>query len=125
MRAKDTDYDKLRTLLSEWREISYDYYGDFYPLTPYTLKKDDWIAWQFNIPETGRGMMQAFRRDESIFCGAMLRIKGLQPDVHYQVKNLDCSDIPTATGSELMQTGVYVNIPESPGVAVFTYEKIK
>ena len=36
--------------------------GDYYPLTSYSLQPDHWIAWQFNRPETGDGVVQAFRR---------------------------------------------------------------
>jgi alpha-galactosidase len=38
-------------------------YGDYYPLTPYNRQTDQWIAWQFNQPDQGDGMIQAFRRD--------------------------------------------------------------
>ena len=35
--------------------------GDFYPLTRYHLEKNDWVAWQFDRPDLGRGVVQAFR----------------------------------------------------------------
>lgn len=40
---------------------SANYYGDYYPLTPYSRANDVWIAWQFHRSELDTGMVQAFR----------------------------------------------------------------
>jgi alpha-galactosidase len=47
--------------------MSPDYYGDFYPLTPWTRDNSVWIAWQFDRPEQGEGIVQVFRRDQSFY----------------------------------------------------------
>lgn len=60
------DYDRLRQLVHEWREVAKYYYGDYYPLTPYSLDDDVWMAWQFNRPDLDEGMIQAFRRKKSM-----------------------------------------------------------
>ena len=39
--------------------------GDYYPLTPYTLQPDQWIAWQFSRPALGESVVQAFRHAEA------------------------------------------------------------
>ncbi len=49
----------------EWRKIRTYMLGDYYPLTPYSLQRDQWIAWQFDRPDLGGGEVQAFRRPES------------------------------------------------------------
>jgi alpha-galactosidase len=66
VRVKDLDYAALRRLVEQWRKVAPYYYGDYYPLTPYSLDKTAWIAWQFDCPEQGEGMVQAFRRDGSL-----------------------------------------------------------
>jgi hypothetical protein len=39
-RRKDLDYDLLRKLYRDWRQVSACYLGDYYPLTPYSRTVD-------------------------------------------------------------------------------------
>ena len=55
--------------LDEWRKTVANFWGDFWPLTPYSLEGNVWMAWQFDWPEAGEGVVQAFRRER------MLRIR--------------------------------------------------
>lgn len=122
MRERGIDYAALRELFRQWREINPNYYGDFYPLTPYSLAQADWMAWQFHRPEADAGMIQAFRRAESIYVSAALPLHGLNPAAQYLVTRLG-SDRPShnAIGRNLMEQGLAVTIDERPGAAVFTY----
>jgi len=45
VRLKDLDYAALRRLIGQWRQIAANYYGDFYPLTPWTRDDTAWMAW--------------------------------------------------------------------------------
>ena len=65
IRQKDIDYDLLRKLISQWKQINQFYYGDYYPLWPYSLDENVWIGWQFHDPATDAGMVQAFRRKDA------------------------------------------------------------
>jgi len=136
MREKDLDYDGLRRLIGEWRQVAKYYYGDYYPFTPYSLDEDVrkahrrqrlsvWIAWQFDRPDLGEGMVQAFRREKSVYESARFNLRGLEPDAHYTVKNMDASDSEEMSGRELMDNGLVVNIPDQPGAVVITYEKVE
>jgi alpha-galactosidase len=126
MRVREIDYAALRRLIGQWRELSPNYYGDFYPLTRWSRDDQVWIAWQFDRPEQGEGMIQAFRRHNSSYESACLTLRGLEPKARYAVINLDA---PAArqelTGSELMERGLRVDIPTRPAAALFTYRKIK
>ena len=126
IRVREIDYVALRRLIGQWRELSPNYYGDFYPLTPWTRDDQVWIAWQFDRPEQGEGMVQAFRRHNSFYRAASLKLRALEPEARYAVINLDN---PAArqevTGSELMGQGLVVEIPTAPAAAVVTYSKIK
>ena len=53
MRVKNLDYEALRKLFNAWRGINATYYGDYYPLTKWSMDKDVWMAWQFDRPEAG------------------------------------------------------------------------
>ena len=48
-----------------------------------------WLAWQFDVPEKGEGMVQAFRRDKSAFESARFPLAGLDAEARYVVTNLD------------------------------------
>jgi alpha-galactosidase len=124
MREKELDYAALRRLISQWRQsIAPNYYGDYYPLTPYSQESSDWIAWQFNRPEAGTGVVQAFRRENSPSTAMRLKLRGLDPDAEYSVTDLDTDKPQVATGGQLMENGLLVSVPDKPGAAVITYKK--
>ncbi len=124
MRVKEIDYAALRKLFDTWRGISANYYGDFYPLTKYTLDKDAWIGWQFDRPEVGEGMIQIFRRAESIFTAASLPLKGLDPASKYLITDLATSETRTFEGNELMQNGLPITMQDRPQAVVLKYKKL-
>ncbi|HUT91314.1 MAG TPA: alpha-galactosidase [Thermoguttaceae bacterium] len=126
IRVKEIDYAALRRLVAHWREISPCYYGDFYPLTRFSRENDAWIAWQFDLPEQGKGVVQVFRRAESIHTDAQLKLRGLDPEARFVLRELDDREngekmeIP---GRELVEQGLPVSIEARPGVAVIAYER--
>jgi len=83
------------------------------------------MAWQFDRPGAGTGIVQAFRRSDSIFRTAELRLRGLDPQAHYDVANLDLASPLQMSGRELMEKGLAVEIGGRPGAAVVTYRKIR
>ncbi|MCC6487488.1 MAG: alpha-galactosidase [Candidatus Hydrogenedentes bacterium] len=123
-RRTDLNYDELRRLTAQWKQVAPNYAGDFYPLTPYSLDRSDWIGWQFDRPEIGEGMVQVFRREGSIYRSADLALRGLDRSAQYTVTDLDAPDQPRVmTGGELMDQGIPVEIGLRPGSALFTYAR--
>ena len=98
--------------------------GDYYPLTPYSLTDDCWMAWQFDRPEQGDGVVQVFRRTESIYESARLRLRGLDPAARYGITNLDEGKEKTFRGEELLKQGLPIQIGEQPGSALIKYRKL-
>jgi alpha-galactosidase len=125
MRDRKLDYRRLRKIVSDWRSYADNYLGDYHPLTAYTTSNDAWLAWQFDQPEQGRGVLQAFRRAHSVYEAARLKLRGLEPGARYVLTNLDSGDAQTLTGRELMEKGLSVAIKDQPGDAVITYLKAK
>ena len=117
MRLKDLDYAALRRLIGQWRQIAPNYYGDFYPLTPWTRDNTVWMAWQFDRPETGEGMVQAFRRHESDYESARLRLRGLDADATYVVTDLDTGAAGIPHRPRPARQGLLVTIADRPGTA--------
>lgn len=100
-------------------------YGDYWPLTPYSLETDEWIAWQFNREKVEDGCVQAFRREDCIKNVIIVKLRGLDAKATYLIKNFDSPKIIKAQGKELMRTGLKITIDEKPGSAILTYEKVK
>jgi alpha-galactosidase len=123
VRRHDLDYDMIRRVLGQWRRYADYYFGDYYPLTAYNLDATAWIAWQFDVPEKGEGMVQAFRRAESVYEAARFPLRGLDPEADYVLTNLDSGDSQTRAGRELLDAGLAVPITEKPGSVVITYRK--
>ncbi|HEV3275485.1 MAG TPA: alpha-galactosidase [Terriglobia bacterium] len=121
--SKEIDYSRYLRLLAQWRAVSNDYYGDYYPLTPYAPANDVWLAWQFDRPDVGEGMVQAFRRPQSPFESARLKLRGLDPDAHYTVRDLDQPQGREMDGRELTEGGLLVSIRERPGAVMITYKR--
>lgn len=122
-REKGIDYAALRKLIGQWRSINHLYYGDYYPLTPHSVAKDAWIAWQFDSPEAGDGMVQAFRRDECASDSITLKLRGLNAKARYTVTDIDSAKSESVLGRDLMEKGLPVTIQGKPGAVVMTYKK--
>jgi alpha-galactosidase len=125
VRRTDLDYEMIRRVMGQWRDIAEYFYGDYYPLTHYSLEKDVWIGWQFHSPEKDAGMIQVFRRSESIYESARFKLRGLDPAAKYVVQDLDTAESRELTGGALMDDGLKVAIETQPGSVVITYKKVQ
>ncbi len=112
-------------MFQQWQKAADYMLGDYYPLSPYSLANTAWIAWQFDRPEQGRGMIQAFRRQDSPYESARFSLHGLEPDAHYVVSNIDTGKSQKLTGRELAAPGLLVTAPAQPSAMVLYYEKEK
>ena len=124
LRRKDSDTDAMRNLVQQWRTISPNYYGDFYPLTSYSLSNDVWAAMQFDRPEAGEGFVEVFRRSHSACETARFKLQGLDAAARYTVNNLDVSGSQDFSGQELMERGLEVQLDHAPGSALVSYKRV-
>ncbi|HTL55681.1 MAG TPA: NPCBM/NEW2 domain-containing protein [Candidatus Limnocylindrales bacterium] len=122
-RRKDLDFALLRNLVAERDEVVPNYYGDYYPLTAWSAEPDVWIAWQFDRPDEGKGVIQAFRRPASVYESARFKLRGLEPTARYSLTNFDVPGTTEAKGSELIDQGLLVTIPARPGAVIITYSR--
>jgi len=125
VRRKDLDYDMIRRVLGQWRRYANCYFGDYYPLTPYSLDPSLWMAWQFDLPEKGEGVVQAFRREKSVYESARFKLAGLDPTSQYVITNLDSGEAKTFSGRELIEHGLPVAVREQPGDTVLSYARLQ
>ena len=127
IREKALDYGSLRRLFGEWRDVSRYYYGDYYPLTPYSQAEDAWIGWQFNRPESGDGVVMAFRRGKAADDVEPLKLRGLEPTATYVVTVVDGGEgfgERRWSGMELMSVGLPATLKARPAAAVYKYARV-
>ena len=122
LRRTDTDYARLRHMLAQYHEVAPDYFGDYYPLTRYDPTRQSWMAWEYNRPGAGKGMVQAFRRAASPCETMRLQLKGLKADANYSVRNLDVPGAKQMTGRQLMEQGLQIVLAKQPESAVIVYK---
>jgi alpha-galactosidase len=128
----ESDSRQLQMFIGEWRSIAPLYYGDFYPLTPYSTEPTSWIAWQFDSPPKypsdpaeHQGVIQAFRRPESAFETARFHLRGLKASASYAIRDLDTGKESRYMGKELTEIGLEVSIRNRPGVAIIAYRRVE
>ena len=81
------------------------------------------MAWQFDLPEEGRGVVQAFRRKASIYEVARFRLRGLDPNAAYTLTDVATQKKTEASGAELLERGLRTEIVDRPGVVILTYQR--
>jgi alpha-galactosidase len=123
VRDPKLDYTEIGKLEGEFWKTAPFFREDYYPLTPYDSGPGAWIAWQFNRPEKGDGMVQAFRRDQCGDAARTVHLAHLDASAKYEIDDMDSPTPRIVSGSELMQTGLAISINAKPGAVVLLYRK--
>ncbi len=118
------DWNLYDHTLDEFRKAQPYYFGDFYPLTPYSLDDHDWMAWQYHRPDLGDGMVQVFRHALSPLASDRLKLCGLERDAKYRVIDFDQDDAGEYHGTELMGEGLPITFEAAPQALIYTYTRI-
>ncbi len=112
LKARGEEYLRLRPYFSE----------DFYPLTVVSDKSDVWSAAQFDRPESGDGIVQAFRREDSPYVECEFRLRGIDRGADYEVTDLDHPEnVRILSGCELAD--FRVRLEEKRSSAIFIYRR--
>jgi alpha-galactosidase len=124
-RDETINWPRIKEIVDLWRECGKNYFGDFYPITPYSLENNCWMAWQWHRPDANTGFIQAFRRAENTEEQQRLLLQGLNPESRYKVTPLQQDAVyMEMSGKLLMEKGVPVTIKEKPGVVFLSYEQM-
>ena len=117
-------WERARELIAEFRRIRHFFYGDFYPLTPYSLTKDSWIAYQFHREDLGQGIILAFRRSESEVKTGRLKLWGLSPDLRYELHFEDHGRKQLFDARELAE-GFELTLEKRQSSRLISYRELK
>jgi alpha-galactosidase len=120
IRREDYDFALGEKMIAIWRKaVDTLLHGDYYPLTPYSKSPAEWVVWQFDRPETGKGLVQGIRLQESKEERKIVWLKGIQPDLRYLFENPETGGKCEVAGKELIQSGFVFNLPMRSGAIWF------
>ncbi|MBO7393541.1 MAG: alpha-galactosidase, partial [Abditibacteriota bacterium] len=106
--------------LELFRSVQHLFRGDYYPISG---GENGWMAWQFNRPDLGEGIVQIFRREVAAGNTYTVKFKGLDQSARYLVDNWDAASA-MYTGKVLMNTGIRCTRTGTAS-GVWTYRKVK
>jgi alpha-galactosidase len=116
-------FAEIKKSVEQYISVQKYYYGDYYPLTEYTQAGDGWFAYQFNLPDSGEGIVVVVKRPLSDFTQAVYPLNGLSAGESYEITNLDTGETRTLTGRELADKGLEAKLPNRPDTALFRYRR--
>jgi alpha-galactosidase len=114
----------IKRAIGEYREVQPYFYGDFYPLLPYSRDEKTWTAWQWNRPEKKDGLVIVLRRPKSPFTAMELNLQHLKPNAAYEVEvrsTYDKASIEKMKGGDLAH--LQIQLPEAPSSTLVFYRQ--
>lgn len=119
---EQVDWNRLRSVIGEWRGICGAYLGDYYELAP--ASRDDLRvkAFEFIRPDTDSGFAMVFAPANCPDSEFKLLLRGLKPDAEYLV---ECGGMATEEwGERLASDGITVKLRQNTSY-LFTVRKRK
>jgi alpha-galactosidase len=81
--------EQAKAAIAEVKENQKYFYGDYYPLSPWSIAASAWMACQFHRPDLDEGMVLAFRRKDCPHGEFPAKLRGLNPQRMYMVRFSD------------------------------------
>ncbi len=104
----------MPTAKKEWRKLSEYFYDDIYQLTKNTASANEWYSYGYMNSEEQNGFALVFRHFETILPNPRPSVlRGSMPTIPMRLPFADRGGSITATGAELMSTGVLVTLNEN------------
>ena len=124
IRSSSYDHQPEVNMGKVWRKIADSLlYGDYYPLTPFTHKPDQWVAWQFHRPERGEGFIQAIRLTECPQETFQASPECISTENEYDFENLETGEKIKLSGPKLLSEGFKITLPVRSG-SIWRYRVI-
>jgi len=97
---------------------------DFYPLIPPSRENTGWSVSQFHDYDHHRGVILAFRREESPFATAHVYPRDLELYAHYEVVDADTGKRFLISGKDVGESGMDLTIPAPRQSILLTYRAL-
>ena len=113
--------DRVKKSMDEYRAYSPYFLCDYYPLTTFSDRAEDWMAWQYHDADDNSGIVQVFKREGSADTAGKYYLSGLEKGATYIVKDIDTGESYEAKGRDLMVEGMDVEIQDAFAAKIFHY----
>ncbi|MEI6519244.1 MAG: alpha-galactosidase [bacterium] len=124
IRRDDYDIELCKKMVPIWRRAAeFLLNGDYYSLTSFTRTDKEWNVVQFDMPETGNGIIQGIRH---VFCPedkCIVNLQGIDAGYEYLLENMETDETLQISGTELINNRFTFSLPPRSG-AVWFYKKI-
>jgi alpha-galactosidase len=124
VRPAGFDAPLARKIVRQERSIRKFYSGDLYPLTPISNGNDAWLAYQYDRPDLGEGMVMAFRREQAPRKSCTVKLRGLDAKRRYKLEDLDTGAKKVYAGKKLA-AGLRLDIANKPGSRLLIYSAMR
>lgn len=116
-------YKEASELVKEFKKVRNLFYGDYYPLTPYSTESDVWIAYQYHDEAHNKGMALAFRRANCPVNALTIHLKKIKSGKRYVVRATDDVQNRILSGADMMK-GITITTERAPVAILMTYETL-
>jgi alpha-galactosidase len=122
--SKEHSLPELRKYFQDFKRLRPFYYGDYYPLTNTGNMVSDsvWLAYQMNRPDSGDGILLAFRRKNCNEKSIIVNLRGINPKEIYELTDEDSQIKISKSGEELIG-GFVITTKDKPGSLLISYKK--
>lgn len=111
----EEDWAWAKKTAEEYLSIRKYFSQDFYNHGSAQFDMTSWAIWQYHNPETGKGIVMAFRRPESPFASAEITLGGICPEKQIAFRDLDSGE--TFTGN----SSIILSLPEKRSSLILEY----
>ena len=118
--------EEAKAAIAEVKEDQKYWYGDYYPLSPWSMAPNAWMAYQFHRPDLDEGIVLAFRRKDCPNGEFPVKLRGLNPERTYMVRFSDeqrKETRKTMLGKEL--AGMILTIDKPGSSLLVRYEPVR
>ena len=81
-----------------------------------------WLAYQQNRPENGDGIIMAFRRKTCANESVIVKLRGIDPKLSYELTDEDTQTKTVVSGERLI-SGYELTLKNKPGSLLIWYKK--
>jgi len=117
-------WDWHRNRVDEYKELRPFFYGDYYLLSNCTSSTYDWLVYQCDRPDMKQGIVLAFRRQDSPYTQARLKLHGIDVKKRYSIENVDTGLVTEVSGDELASRGLVITVDQPRSSAVYKYRPV-
>ncbi len=125
IRDERHDHHQTRQMVSLWRRAAdLVLRGDYYPLLPGDRSVRGWVLRQFDLPEEGRGFVQAIRHRDCPEPEKTIALRTIAPDAQYRLDDPETRRSFQISGEDLLHLGITFSLPPR-GAAIWFYERVE